>query len=103
MPNVLTLTLATTCDILTLSVCSNIHASDSDEKTCLHHASHSRATLAQSLVDVLIREGSELGTVNDIHFSFKETCHTPWITSLSTMCISVWVNEDIKVLDSVLG
>ncbi|XP_046371744.2 uncharacterized protein LOC124145836 [Haliotis rufescens] len=47
---------------------ANIHASDCDEKTCLHHASHSRATLAQSLVDVLIREGSELELRDKRHF-----------------------------------
>ncbi|XP_067654331.1 uncharacterized protein [Haliotis asinina] len=47
---------------------ADIHASDSDEKTCLHYASHSRATLAQSLVDVLIREGSELELRDKRHF-----------------------------------
>ncbi|XP_046544586.1 LOW QUALITY PROTEIN: uncharacterized protein LOC124254780 [Haliotis rubra] len=47
---------------------ADIHASDSDEKTCLHYASHSRATLAQSLVDVLIREGSELVAEDKRHF-----------------------------------
>ena len=46
---------------------SNVHATDGDDKTCLHYASQSKTMLAQSVVSCLIDQGSEMGK----HYTVK--------------------------------
>ncbi|XP_041365735.1 uncharacterized protein LOC121380819 [Gigantopelta aegis] len=47
---------------------ADVHATDGDDKTCLHHASQSKATLAQAIVSCLISRGSEMDVRDKRHF-----------------------------------
>ena len=41
----------------------DLHATDGDGKTCLHHASSSKAHIAQNVVSAIIAGGPNLGTI----------------------------------------
>ena len=43
---------------------SDIHASDSDGRTCLHHAAQSKALIAQNVVSTIISGGPNLGKIH---------------------------------------